>query len=372
MGRLKPIALLLLLFFAAAAQARTWRSFDLDQCTWNASHIVVATEGALIDGRLTVLESWRGDLRPGETISIPELAAFRDDEARTLDIWRLNPEQAEAGEFGDIALNQVSGDRMILFLTKANTVAAAPWGDRHNVVWQTAGDEGVKHSLIWIEGDRSFAFVQFSSPGSSQLTPLGKTESVIRDRVLQVRNARDSWDRFQNLPISGKRPSALAPYAAMDIYPARVAALKELEMIGSAAVPTLAALLHDAALLDQHWQYLETLTEIGGREAGADLADVVVDASIYWQEALTTLKGKPLRWMGSSENAEVFHQFMRTQYALIGLRELKFGGSVPAVKQLRDILRAAAGQDDDLIRNLSNLCDQLIDEFEPTDRIRAR
>src|SRR5262245_709907 len=51
-------------------------AFSLDAVAWQATHIVVATEGQKIDGELEILESWKGDLKKGDRIRIPELAAF--------------------------------------------------------------------------------------------------------------------------------------------------------------------------------------------------------------------------------------------------------------------------------------------------------
>jgi hypothetical protein len=77
--------LLLLLLFASHAAAGSRASFGVEICSWRATHIVVATEGKKIDGVFRVLESWKGDLSVGETIRIPELAAFNSKKERTID-----------------------------------------------------------------------------------------------------------------------------------------------------------------------------------------------------------------------------------------------------------------------------------------------
>src|SRR5215470_6273267 len=81
----KTIIIVIALFICASqANAGIRPSFNLDYCSWHATHIVVATEGDEIDVRLTVLESWEGDLSPGETIYITELASFKSEESRTV------------------------------------------------------------------------------------------------------------------------------------------------------------------------------------------------------------------------------------------------------------------------------------------------
>ncbi len=57
--------LLLLGVFASSASAAIRPSFYLDYSVWKATHIVLATEGDSIDGRLRVIESWKGNLEAG-------------------------------------------------------------------------------------------------------------------------------------------------------------------------------------------------------------------------------------------------------------------------------------------------------------------
>jgi hypothetical protein len=57
------VIIFLLAYPAAGAGIRP--SFNLQNCSWHATHVVVATEGEKIDGVLKVLESWKGDLAPG-------------------------------------------------------------------------------------------------------------------------------------------------------------------------------------------------------------------------------------------------------------------------------------------------------------------
>ena len=62
--------ILLLLLAAPPTRAGIRPSFHLPYCSWFATHVVVVTEGEKIDGSLTVLESWKGDLAPGDVAVI--------------------------------------------------------------------------------------------------------------------------------------------------------------------------------------------------------------------------------------------------------------------------------------------------------------
>ena len=70
-------SLIVVLLLVLQTNAGIRPSFNLDYCTWQATHIVIATEGDEIDGTLTVVDSWKGDLRPGEAVSIPDLPGRR-------------------------------------------------------------------------------------------------------------------------------------------------------------------------------------------------------------------------------------------------------------------------------------------------------
>src|SRR5262249_53146583 len=78
---LVPAAIVVFLS-AGAAPAAIRPSFQLDSCAWAATHVIVVTEGARIDGVVEVLESWAGDLKKGDTITVPELAEFAPEAKR--------------------------------------------------------------------------------------------------------------------------------------------------------------------------------------------------------------------------------------------------------------------------------------------------
>lgn len=108
------ITLLFLLTVSSAASAGIRPSFDPEGCSWRATDIVVVTEGSQIDGNLKVRETWKGDLKPGQMISVPELASFKEQAAR------LIYSSAWYDKDYDGKPRYVSGERLILFLRDAN------------------------------------------------------------------------------------------------------------------------------------------------------------------------------------------------------------------------------------------------------------
>ena len=90
-------AALVVLAAASPARAEILPSFGTGQCESNATHVVV------VDDTGKVLESWRGDLAPGDVLPIAE--------------FRLPKEAGHRPGFG-IGPKTVSGKRVVLFLVK--------------------------------------------------------------------------------------------------------------------------------------------------------------------------------------------------------------------------------------------------------------
>lgn len=60
----------ILIAYVPNAAAGIRPSFGQESCSWYATHIVVVSEGDKIDGNVEVLESWKGDLKKGDRMSI--------------------------------------------------------------------------------------------------------------------------------------------------------------------------------------------------------------------------------------------------------------------------------------------------------------
>src|ERR1043166_250742 len=88
---------------------------SVDDFAWLATHIVVVTEGDEIDGQVMVLESWQGDLKPGDSINIPELAKLKSEQSRHIECIDMF---TYLGKCSDTTPQFVSGSRIIVFLRK--------------------------------------------------------------------------------------------------------------------------------------------------------------------------------------------------------------------------------------------------------------
>lgn len=351
----------LVLVFAANVGAQSRSSFWLERCAWNATDIVVATEGKTIDGRMTVLESWKGNHSAGEIIVLSELADFRNDQARLIKGGYYRTGSGELQLIQELEpFERVSGDRMILFLKKRDPSSRDP---RPGAVWESAGDEGLRFSVMWVESDTTVAFLQIAVPGPNLLMRYGRSEDEVRDRTKMVLDAREALARLRLIPNKADRARALAPYAAMDIYQVSGTALEELRSLGDVSLPVLKDLLHDPSLLDQHYRYVETMAEMGGPEVAQELIDQVVAATVLWQGVLPTLKSNWSTQIDYPNSAQLHSHVLTISRVLYGLRKPRVAKSLTALTQLRDVLVASPAADDRELRRLIELCEELIREL---------
>lgn len=150
-------------------------TFSVEDAAPRATHIVVATEGDEIDGQLTVIDSWKGDLKTNEVILVPEMKAWSPVDARkALGAYRglylaLDPELVEH------LPTHVSCKRIVLFLIKK--------ADR----WKPASKTRLMSmSAAWIEDRYVLTYVQHSNPGPLELCPCRDSADEFKATVAKV------------------------------------------------------------------------------------------------------------------------------------------------------------------------------------------
>jgi hypothetical protein len=368
--RIFVVLFLVAMVCAPHANAAIRPSFNLDFCTWNATHIVVATEGDEIDGRLTVLESWKGDLRSGDVVAIPELASFKSKSSRELKSGILGLTSYEPKKY-------VTGSRMILFLKKKepssepsnnNTkISQAP--DR----WEPASQDGFNVSVLWIEGDQAFAFVQLMNPGPSLLTnyelylpsgPAGGSEKQIRDRAFDVMRIQETANAAVAMQDESKRAEALVPFALSELYYARNLAFAELQKCGKAALPVLRTMLGDQTFLKLHGEVIKAMAEVGGEEVADELTDVVRVELLFWKETGPRLRHGWWNNINESETDNLRNRYSKVLGALYSLRKLKPIGCKEVVSEFRDFWRSLPQLEDKSgLDQMSEACDRVLQEL---------
>jgi hypothetical protein len=188
---LKLVRLPIIVFvgLALSTSARIRFGHTVEEFAFRATDIVVASVGQSLDGRVFIIDSWKGSLKPGDSILIPEFDYFR---------FRFPREVQCCGDFlvpmGQGQKNYVTGSRMILFLCKRSLPSTNQGGQGTSipVMWTSAGTPQliggwgppVRSTTIWIEGDESFAFEDAGELEPGILTYFKYSEKQIREKVI--------------------------------------------------------------------------------------------------------------------------------------------------------------------------------------------
>ena len=351
--RRNSFLLVLLSLLASTAWAKPLPSFDLWDVSWQATHILVVTEGERIDGNVEVLASWKGDLPEGTVLRIPYLAVYKDPSRRVTAPWwwerTEGPDQPPS--------SSVTGSRMVLFLreTKADGAERSRW-------MGASSTSGMNVSVVWIEKDESYAFIQQINPGDSLLTALKMSEDELKDHVAEILETRDEFERSLRLGPE-KRAQALGQLVHSEIFPARVTAFEELEHCGEAALPVLRELLRDESL-PSHAEIVQIMARVGGDRVGPELTALVASELEHWRQVAPALQ--PGWWNALSSEPEQTSA-LRERYtilleALRGLKEIRYRGAESIVTELRDFwLSLPQLEDPSGLDQMSRECDALLD-----------
>jgi hypothetical protein len=179
---LRLIALVMVLATANACLAGIRPSFSLENSTWTASDIIVVKDDGEQRPRVTVEETWKGTLKPGDAIELVGLAAA-DAPKQTL-AWNDSA-------FPD----PVAGRKIVFFLRRQTTVENAfprTTGKWVGVSWS---ERDLWASAAFIDGDAVQVFWQTMNPGPSTLQSNGITAGVLKSEVGSVLKACDALSR---------------------------------------------------------------------------------------------------------------------------------------------------------------------------------
>lgn len=296
--KMKIWQILLLLFtlvwWAPAVFGEIRASFCLEHCSWNATHIIVVTEGEKIDGIFRVIESWKGNLKKSDSITIPELASFAAKDSRKIFIPFLILRKEDPNRS-----THVTGSKMVLFLKKIKVSLKEGVEEKDDTtetvkeLWMATSEwgGGMKESVAWIEEKKVYAFVQVINPGPSRLTSLGMSEAEMKTRVLEVLKTQNALAKAIALPDPVKRAEAIQPFASYDFFLTRQDAFDALGDCGESALPILLKILqnedYDKFVLVRYYA-AETLGKIGSKSAVKSLIKVLLKdpaVNVRWSVA---------------------------------------------------------------------------------------
>jgi hypothetical protein len=305
--------------FGGSARAEVFPVFNA-KCTYRATHIVVAATAPGGAGRFKVAESWLGDLKAGEQLTIPGLA------------------------------KHAKGD-MVLFLARDADPKAAE-------LWKPVGiGKDWQVSVVWFDGEKVLAVRRdWNSPVVSEyLTANSRKEfkGVVEfyletDRAFAA--ARDATDFGERAAVYTKIVNGR--------YDRKDEAFEELGKCGPKALPALRAYLKAPADY-QHAYAVRALVAAGGKDVVPELHAMLETELAYWKE--TGPKLQKLWWLDDHAKNEPWKRFSLLG-SLVAVYEVE---PTPAYRKtlvaLRDALRVMPGINNESgIENMPDRCEKAL------------
>jgi hypothetical protein len=308
-----------------------------------------------IDGKVEVQESWKGDLKEGARITIPELAEFAPEAKRAIG-KRLF---AHLDEEPAMKVSHVTGKRMILFLRKKQEKVGK--GKPDKITWEPAnlGRKLMDISIGWVEGDKVYAISQQVNPGPSEILYHGTTEAKLKERTQQIVKMQAALTKALSQSDPVKHLDVVKPLLDFDSYYVGGVTVEALGQSGERTLPVLRKILKEESWSRYHPDVCGALANAGGAKAGPDLTVVVEEELAFWKERGPGLKpnwwnGEGLEW---TEVERLRHHFSKVDSALQALRKCRFPGCRDAVKAFRDCWQSLGKAS---ISELTELSDEVL------------
>lgn len=319
-------------------------SFSVDHCSWNAMHIVLVPTTPK-DGVFSVVESWKGNLKPGDSLEVPELKPNKD----SVPISSFPKPQGLGSEdtqgISEQIPRQPVGSRMILFLKKKEegNVASPSAGNTMGTQWESAsGVGGMKVSAVWIDGAKSYCFIQWMNPGPSALSECLSFQAMSSDvavftariqRILQVQKHLAETMAMKNHPEA--RADRLGRIALGDVWEAQREALDALGKSGTVALPEILQVMDEPPVPYDGEVTIRAFVEAAGKDSGKLLHARLQQHLIYWKAVGPTLTPN---WLDQliEPGASLFVKFNETVLLIRELDRKHYAPATQTVAELHD------------------------------------
>lgn len=309
------------LFTGPSARAESLPTFH-PACSYRATHIVVVATEPGGGGRFKVAESWKGDLRPGDALTIPGLA--RD----------------------------AKGDMVIFMARNADPKSADPWKP------VGVGEEW-RVSVAWFDGGKVVAVQQHLNPGPAVVSHLSFVNSRkdFKQLVAYYVDTERAFAAARAIENLGERAAAFARVVSGE-YDKKDEAFVELGKCGPKALPALRAYLkrppdylHDDAV--------RAMAAAGGKDAVPELHEMLKAELAYWKAVGPKLAND--WWLADPATNEPWKRFGKLGSLVSVYEDCPTPAYRETVVAVRDLLRTIPAVDKDArIGNLSDLCDRVL------------
>ena len=318
-------------------------SFSLDGCSWSATHIVLV-QTTPTDGAFSVVESWKGDLKPGDSLEVPELKPNKDAVPISSNQKPQGFGSEDAQGISEQIPRQPVGSRMILFLKKRyeGGTASPSAGNSSGTQWEpvpTFG--GMKVPALWIDGGKGFCFRQWMNPGPSALSEcwqfpvMSSDVAVLTTRILRVLQVQKHLAETMAMKSNPEvRADRLGHIALGDVWEAQREALDAMGKSGAVALPEILQVM-DEPPVPYDGKTIRALVEAAGKGSGKLLHARLQQDLIYWKAVGPTLTPNWLDQLGEP-GASLFVKFDETELLIRELDQEHYAPAAQTAAELRD------------------------------------
>jgi hypothetical protein len=288
-----------------------------------------------------VIESWRGNLKAGDHIMVPELEPTSNDTPKALYYKQLRLNNSSGSrDIGEIPRpRQPVGSRMVLFLKQATEVD--PASSLTNGItaheWQSADSfREMRASVIWMDGTQLYRFMQWMNPGPGLLSARDNSLAQVHGRVTEVIHIQRALAAALNVREGGARAERLKPYVQSELLPAKRLALEELGRCGPSALGSIREMLDDPSFADEAEDLIKTYSEAGGEATGEELNARFRESLPFWRATGRALS--PGWWnQDVTPHAPLRERHGQTIQLIRGLQLAHYSAALSTAIQLRDL-----------------------------------
>ncbi len=311
--------------------------FEIDRFSWHATHIVLAQTTAN-DGVLSVVESWKGDLKPGDSIAVPELKPNENAVPISSYPKPVGSYLRDESGISERIPRQPIGSRVILFLKKQDGN-----GVETPVKWGPAIGNEMKISVLWIDGGKAFCFQALETWGTAtNLSPClrwtvrSSDAAVFIARIQEVLQAQEGLAETLAFPNVEVRAERLGFIAQSNVYPAEKEAIEALGKAGTVALPEILQVMDKppASFYDGD-ALIRVFVEAAGKDSGRQLHARLQQDVIYWRTVGPTLTPDWLDRL-TVVGSPLFVKFEETSLLIRELDHEHFAPAAPTVAELHD------------------------------------
>ena len=327
-------------------------SFGLEYPSWNATHIALV-EITPHDGDFIVLESWKGDLKAGEHINVPQLIPG----PHAVPITPLDKDLLALPI--ETIPKQPPGSRMVLFLMRPVQSTSNATISK-TAEWQPADIfHDMSTSVIWLYGSQLFVFRQWNNPGPSLLSRWDSSLESVHERVVEIIATKKSLYAVLRLEDKAKRAEQLKPYVHSDVLPAKRLALEQLGKCGPSAMEIIRPMLDDPVYKLDADDLINAYAEAGGDSAGEELNNRLQKELAFWEKTGPTLQQG---WWGQDvkPDAPLRLRYSQTIQLIRCLHRTHYKPALKTAVELRDFWRSQPQLElDQLARECASLVNHL-------------